>query len=507
MPVARRAPRAGRLAATAGTVAVVAVFYVLSYGDATGTFFSADDYWVMADAADVHMRGPLDVVQFFVPGHNGFALYRPLSTVAYFYVLHGLFGYDPAGYHAAQLTLNVIDAALLYAIAAHVLDSSFLGLATALLYAAAPGSALAAYWVALCTVTGTACLYFVAVYLWVRHGWRVGVVPVFLLALAAAEHAVTLPVTLTLAVVLLDGRWPNRADLRALLPLWVVAAGYTLAKLIYMRTSAIGVWYAALPGGYAISWDPVRWLENLGRYAGYAAPILYRAVAPREESSRAVAIAVGAVLAVAAIGLCVAARPGQPASRTVRVTAFGLASFPVMLGPVLLLGTHLYGYYVGIAALGLALATIAGLAAIPRVGMVAVTACVVASLTVHATVNATAVRDEGDFVFFRTFTRAAVHWLYNVERVAREQPAARQIVLKESWTTSQIFDTGAYRLLLPGTDVAVRLVPDPATVTATPDTVVMVWPTYQVPADHPMPGASPRWNWLRAKPPSARPPS
>jgi len=117
MPVARRAPRAGRLAATAGTVAVVAVFYVLSYGDATGTFFSADDYWVMADAADVHMRGPLDVVQFFVPGHNGFALYRPLSTVAYFYVLHGLFGYDPAGYHAAQLTLNVIDAALVYAIA------------------------------------------------------------------------------------------------------------------------------------------------------------------------------------------------------------------------------------------------------------------------------------------------------------------------------------------------------------------------------------------------------
>src|SRR5947199_9455810 len=161
MPVVRRAPRAGRLAATAGAVAVVAVFYVLSYGDATGTFFSADDYWVMADAADVHMRGPLDVVQFFVPGHNGFALYRPLSTVAYFYVLHGLFGYDPAGYHAAQLTLNVIDAALVYAIAAHVLDSSFLGLATALLYAAAPGSALAAYWVALCTVTGTACLYVV----------------------------------------------------------------------------------------------------------------------------------------------------------------------------------------------------------------------------------------------------------------------------------------------------------------------------------------------------------
>src|SRR5205823_15105536 len=58
---------------------------------------------------------------------------------------------------------------------------------------------------------------------------------------------------------------------------------------------------------------------------------------------------------------------------------------------------------------------------IPRVGMVAATACVVASLTVHATLNATAVRDEGDFVFFRTFTRAAVHWLYNVERVRSEE--------------------------------------------------------------------------------------
>src|SRR5437879_7031594 len=187
MPVARRAPRAGRLAATAGTVAVVAVFYVLSYGDATGTFFSADDYWVMADAADVHMRGPLDVVQFFVPGHNGFALYRPLSTVAYFYGLNALFGYDHAAYHAAHLTLNVLDAVLVYAISAHLLGSPFPAIATALLYAAAPGSALAAFWLALCTVTGTALLYFTAVYLWVRRSWRLAVLPVCLLALGASE--------------------------------------------------------------------------------------------------------------------------------------------------------------------------------------------------------------------------------------------------------------------------------------------------------------------------------
>ena len=49
---------------------------------------------MLADAARVHLRNPLDVVQFFVPGHNGFTLYRPLSGVVYFYGLHALFGYD-----------------------------------------------------------------------------------------------------------------------------------------------------------------------------------------------------------------------------------------------------------------------------------------------------------------------------------------------------------------------------------------------------------------------------
>src|ERR1043166_5457931 len=82
----RRARRVRRLAATAGVVAVLAAFYVAAYGDATGTFFFFDDYWGMADAAQVHLRQPLDVIQFFAPGHNGFALYRPLSIVAYFYV-------------------------------------------------------------------------------------------------------------------------------------------------------------------------------------------------------------------------------------------------------------------------------------------------------------------------------------------------------------------------------------------------------------------------------------
>jgi len=64
--------RLWRLAASAGCVAVLVAFYVVTYGDATGTFFSFDDYWVLADAARIHLRNPLDVVQFFVPGHNGF---------------------------------------------------------------------------------------------------------------------------------------------------------------------------------------------------------------------------------------------------------------------------------------------------------------------------------------------------------------------------------------------------------------------------------------------------
>src|SRR5581483_5554413 len=78
------APRARawspRLGVAAG-IAAVALFYVAAYGDATGTFFSFDDYWVLARTATMPGHGPGDVARWFGFDHTGFVLYRPFSTV------------------------------------------------------------------------------------------------------------------------------------------------------------------------------------------------------------------------------------------------------------------------------------------------------------------------------------------------------------------------------------------------------------------------------------------
>jgi hypothetical protein len=488
-----------RLALAAGAVAALAVFYVASYGGATGTFFSFDDYWVMARADEIGVRGPLDVWRFFTLDHNGFVMYRPLSTTAYFWLLHALFGYDPAGYHAAHLALCVADAALVYGIATQALGRPGLGLATALLYAAAPGLAIAAYWVALCTVTGTAFFYLLALRVWLGTRRRLAVVPVFLVALACAEHAVTLPLTLTLAIVLLEGRWPGRADLPALVPLYAIMIGYIGAKLVYFKVSLLAQFLLGI--GYGITANPVSWLENLGRYGGYASALPYPLVAPGLPASRPVALALGGLLALAAAAVLVAARPGRPLSRETRVAAFGVAAFPVMLGPVLLLGNHLYGYYVAIAAAGLALATIAGLAALPRLGRWAPAVGLIATLAVHAGHNLNAVEREPELAFYRGFTRATARWLYTVQTIDREHPEAREVVIKRGdFTTSILFVTGAYRLLLPGIRIQIRLVNTPSRYASEPGTVVLDAP-YERPAGLPLPGARPEWDWLRAAPP------
>src|SRR5262245_56441909 len=152
-------------------IAAMAAFFLGSYRDALGTFFYLDDYWVLAKGAQIAVRSPLDVAHFFVPT-QGFFFYRPVSTVMYFHVLHALFGTDPFGFHAVHLGAHVVNGLLVYAVADRLFFSRPLALATALVYAAAPGHAFAAYWVALFTVTGTALFYFLGLWVWLAVDGR-----------------------------------------------------------------------------------------------------------------------------------------------------------------------------------------------------------------------------------------------------------------------------------------------------------------------------------------------
>jgi hypothetical protein len=153
-------------------VGTVAAYSLYRYREALLTFYFLDDFWVMHDAAQVHLGSVGDLRQFFRFGHMGFAMYRPLSTVAYSYLLQSLVGFDASAQHACQLLVFTLNTGLAFAVT-HKLTGSVAAATTAgLFYAGAPGQAVNAYWLSAFTVTGTAFWLLVMMACWVYTSGR-----------------------------------------------------------------------------------------------------------------------------------------------------------------------------------------------------------------------------------------------------------------------------------------------------------------------------------------------
>ncbi len=425
-----------------GALATLAAFYAWSYGDAVGHFFHLDDFWVLKLGASV--RSLADIPLVFRPTH-GFFFYRPVSTSGYFTALHALFGTDPAGFHAVHLGFHVVNAWLAYAIGSRLFQARGLGLGTALVYAAAPGHVLAAYWIALFTVTGTAFFYYLGLWAWLALGgrWRVPVTfALFVIALLASEHAVSFPPAITAASLLLEPGADRRRLVRALAPFYVLLVAYLAGKAY-----AIGYLAAAAPPpdvgkafvwlNYRMSLAPGSVLELLGRYLAFGLAPLY---AP--ERPAALALALGAGVAALTLGAAIAVARGWWTARPLRVATFGLVLFCLALGPVVVLPAHLYSCYVGLAMLGLALAVVGLAAAVPRVPAVAVVAVVAIVLAAHGRVTLPQVRHSAELRYVASFSDRAARWLYALAS-APGIDAAEEVVVPADQVTNMLFDLGA----------------------------------------------------------------
>ncbi len=445
------------VAGVVATAALLTAFHLWSYGDCLRAFLHFDDFWLLATAAHIHLHSPLDIVQIFRPTH-GFMLYRPLSIVLYFYLLKVFVGYDPASYHAAQLAFHVLNGVLVYAIAHRLLSSRLRAIACALVYAFAPGHAIAVYWNALFTITGTACYYFIALWMWLRLE-RPRRVPVtlllFIVALLAGEHALSLPLVLTLAAVLLPAQVQWRRVLREQAAFYAVSGVYIAAKLYYFRyllpiTYPNPAELQFVRAAYAMTLDPVALLRNLGHYVGFAINATY---ALAENDSWALILGV-AVLGIATLSTaCVLT--GRWTAQPLRAAVFGLDAFIVTLGPVLVLRGHLNSYYVGISSLGMALAVIGFASALPRGSAVLITFIVASLLAVHVTSTVYQVKRSQEFAFFDQFSTAAERWLYSMYLATAAQPTD-VVVLPRDWLTTWVFDTAESHRLFMCATYAVR---------------------------------------------------
>lgn len=476
---------------------MLAGWYVYAYGDCTRQFFHLDDFWILRDASRISVHALRDVMQFAAPGRNGFLLYRPLSQVAYFWGLYQVFGADSAGYHAMQLAAHVVNALLVYAIAVRVFGARDTGLAAALVYAAAPGHAIAAYWVAVYgTITGVAFWYLACLYAWLRlpERWRGGVCLVLqVLGLLSGEHAVTLPVALTAAAVV-DGRRssPPRRAVRQLLPLYIVAGGYGVAKLAYVHAGLARDFPEPLARAFVLahyepSFGATSVVELLGFYVSCTLGWLY-AASPRP--SVLLAYGCGVLVAVVASGAW-AARSAKG-----RVVLFGMLLFAVSLGPALLLPRHRFTYYVGIAAAGASLAMVAAVRAVPKVGRLLVIVLAVAVLAVEVRIASPKVSDNDEFRFYRAFQQGALSWLATVDEGARAADGVRQVVIPRNLLTAYVFEIGEGHRLFYSASYTVRLVDNVNAVAPEPGLLRLAEPDpWRQGAE--FPGRSPRWDWLR----------
>lgn len=491
-----------------GALGVLLLWYFGRYGDAPTYFFHFDDFWLIADAEAV--RGPVDV---FRSGRIGFVLYRPFSQVGYFSLLAYLFGHDPAPYHLVQVLAHVTNAFLVYGIAAAVLRSRPLGIAAALLYAAQPGHAIAVYWLALYSMTGTATWYLACLWVWIARGRSLepqvarethltrprwwAAFGLFGGALLCGEHAVSLPIALGAASLLVLGE-PLRLAWRSLWPFFLLGASYAAAKVLYMSVLIDHhlpdpMVRAIVRSEYQPLLDPLASLRLLGFYVGCALGWLHDA-----SPAAAKWYAVGIVTLLLSIPVVRWARRAQAG----RDALFGMLLFGAALGPVLLLPRHAYPYYVGTAGAGFAIAAVAAAAAVPRRRGACVTALVVLVLAGEVWVGEPRTRADENFAFFHLFQRDALRWLDAVVRIPEEDPSVREVVFPQNGLTQTVFADGrAHRILVHAT-VDVRLAKNLATETPAPEKRLLPRPPLWSGGTR-YPGARPAWDWLRWRDPWA----
>lgn len=206
-----------RRAAAAGLAAVAA--HLPSMGGA----FQFDDYNVIVNAPAVHSASAL--LASLAGG------VRPLLKASY--ALNWALGPGPAGFHAFNIAVHALNAALLYAVG-RLLCGRWLGeerapgaaLAAALLFALHPAQTEAVTYICGRSTSLMASFYLGAALLHLRGAPVLASAALFVLALTVKESAITLPA----ALLLFDGKFERRQ-----LPAWLAAAAGLAAMLLSAR--------------------------------------------------------------------------------------------------------------------------------------------------------------------------------------------------------------------------------------------------------------------------------
>lgn len=479
--------RRRRRVATVAALTLVAGYCITAYLDSLLMFFFLDDFWMLRDVAAMQWRTPLDLVQLFKPTHVSFLMYRPLSQYGYFALLRALFGCDASAYHAVQLLVFTCCALLVFAIARTLTGSIRAGLAASLIYAAAPGHAETVFWMATSTMLGPALVVLLMVLAWLRiasPAWRVAVCTTLqVIGLLMGEHAVTAPIVLALVSWESPREEPWRRRALFLLPSCMIVAAYLAFKAWYV-TAVLRTYF-----DYTPSYDPVVWLTNAGHYALGSINFI-KLQRSKQPGTVSLLVGIGLVLLlVAAVWRAQRGRPGW------RLLAIGVGAFLTALLPVVVLPAHFFDYYVGIAALGVGLATVAACQLVLPRRWPSVALAIAAGVVLFDIVSGQrAARTDPFFVLATGGARVAADFVAAV--AAARAPGVVEVAVLSTPTTKYVFDSGHAEQVFPGMPPNVRVFQASDPPREEPGRAVVSFAPYLRPGDE-LPCWHRRWAWLR----------
>lgn len=466
-----------------GAIAL-ACYSVFRFREAMLTFYMLDDFWVMRDAVKVQLSSIWDIQQFFWFGHQGFRLYRPLTTTAYSYLLQSLFAFDSSGQHGFQLLVIALNILLVTGIVRRLTDSAAAGLAAGLLYLLAPGQAVNAYWLSAFTVSGTTVWVLLMLWCWLRLQGRARIVVCTLLqicGLLASEHAIAAPVLCAIASLL--RRESIRPLLIAVAPSATLVAIYSIAKLLYLRTVPV------VTGTYTVNFVPSAMLEQIGRYVGACFNLL---AVQGVGAGTNVGIGVGVMVL-----LLLAVWAGWRGSDGARLLAAGIAMFVVSLTPVLVLRSHYYDHYICTAALGATLAVVG----FCRMGSARhwpwlALGCACALLIVDVANGGKAWRENKIFLLVVRGSLNCASWVEEIQRVTTQQGGPFELYVPINAATNSLFAYGQAHEFLPGMPARVtRFNAERIFKPAPWQVIIRSAPTIRF--GQPLPLWDARWEWLR----------
>jgi hypothetical protein len=272
----RRSPGILAALAAVGLTAIVATLY----REVARTYYFNDDFQWIQGARTFAVANV-----FHIERYNHF--YRPIIEL-YFFAGRRLFGCDAFSFHAASVTVHLVNTALLYGFARALTKSAAFAGATALLFAVQPGYVQAVVWVAAITDLLPAAWYLLALwtYLLFLEGRGRRFYGIALAAFAACllthESSATLLATMAAMEWLLVAAPGGQsraaviaAMVRRFVPFAVLLAAYLALEYVVNSRS-----YLITEGHYQLGWHAIpHGLDYLLTLAMGAHTVLFRVLA------------------------------------------------------------------------------------------------------------------------------------------------------------------------------------------------------------------------------------